>query len=277
MRPATPARSLELQARHSELEQVLQEMRTARDHAELASRAKSEFLAVMSHELRTPLNGVIGYAELIQRGVAGQVTPEQDRYLERIRAGAQQLAGIIDDILVFSREGSQPRPVETEPVALSVLVSEVLDGVLPAAREKGLRLEQEVAEGLSIRTDRERLRRILANLASNAVKFTAEGSVELSAYEEGEAIIVQVRDTGIGIAPENRERVFDPFWQVDQSSTRSQSGTGLGLSIVKRLAEQLEGTIEIDSRPGEGSTFMLRLPRELDTQQHHTMGQRKST
>jgi signal transduction histidine kinase len=266
----------ELGRRHRELEKAFAEVRQARDAAESANRAKTEFLAVMSHELRTPLNAIIGYTEIVETGISGPVSPGQRRHLERIRAGARHLVAVIDDILVFSREGSEPRPVATDAVDLRALSSEIGDGVYPAVVEKGIELIQEVPDGLRVRTDRERLRRILTNLVSNAVKFTDRGAVRVRALDEGDVVVIRVRDSGIGIAPENLERIFDPFWQVDQSSTRTAGGTGLGLSIVRRLAGQLGGTVEVESEPGTGSTFTVRLPRE-PMRETDTEGQRKNT
>ncbi len=269
--------AVELKRRHEDLERALEEARSARDEAESASEVKSQFLAVMSHELRTPLNAIIGYAELVLAGVAGAVTPDQEKHLNRIRMGAGQLATIIDDILVYSREESQPRPVEVAPVAVGQLLQEIGDGMAPAAEAKGLQLEWESPHGLMIVTDRERLRRILTNLVANGVKFTRAGSVRVTVDEGDDTVSFAVRDTGIGMALEDQERIYDPFWQVDQSNTREEGGTGLGLSIVHRLVEQLGGTLDLDSRPGEGSTFTVRLPRESDSEANHTTGQRKST
>jgi signal transduction histidine kinase len=269
--------AVELKRHHDDLERALEETRRARDDAEAASQVKSQFLAVMSHELRTPLNAIIGYAELVLAGVAGGVNRTQEKHLNRIRAGAGQLATIIDDILVYSREGSEPRPVEAAPLDVGHLLKEIADSVAPAAEAKGLRMEWESPPGLTITTDRERLRRILTNLVSNGVKFTHEGSVRVTVERGADAVVFRVRDSGIGIRAEDRERIYDPFWQVDQSNTREAGGTGLGLSIVRRLVEQLGGTVDLDSRPGEGSTFTVRLPREPDSEANHTTGQRKST
>jgi signal transduction histidine kinase len=133
--------------------------------------------------------------------------------------------------------------------------------MIPAAQAKGVRLDWASPSGLTVTTDRERLRRILTNLVSNGVKFTDQGSVRIDAAAEVGDVVFRVRDTGIGIRPEDQEQVFEPFWQVDQSNTRVAGGTGLGLSIVKRLVEQLGGTLVLDSQPGEGSTLTFRLSR----------------
>jgi signal transduction histidine kinase len=248
----------ELAQRRRELERLLEQVGKARDEAQAASRAKSEFMAVMSHELRTPLNAITGYVDLLDAGVDGELAEGQRQRLDRIRIAARQLLRIIDDILTYVRAESAAFAVERAPVGLRALTEEVIELLRPESDAKGLRLESDV-EAATIRSDPERLRRILTNLVSNAVKFTGTGAVRVEA-RAGDDLTISVHDTGPGIAPENRDRIFDEFWQVDQSATRAAGGTGLGLTIARRLAEQLGGGIEVESEPGRGSTFTLRVP-----------------
>lgn len=256
------AMATEVTRRRQEMEKALEEARTARDEAAAASQAKTDFLAVMSHELRTPLNAIIGYTDLLGLGVKGPLTEGQELHLERIRIGARHLLRIIDDILVFSRSDVSPSPLEIEPVDLSELLDEVVGMLRPEARDKGIALDLRV-DAAPVRTDRERLMRVVTNLVSNAVKFTDHGGVSVRATLEPEnRLRVSVEDTGPGIAPEHRERIFDPFWQADQSNTRRAGGTGLGLSIARRLARQMGGDVSLDSTRGEGSRFIFRTPVE---------------
>jgi signal transduction histidine kinase len=250
----------ELAQRRRELETLLEEMEAARDEAHAASRAKSDFMAVISHELRTPLNAITGYVDLLDLEVDGELTEGQRSRLDRIRIGARQLLRIIDDILVYVRSESDAFAVERLPLDLRALVGEVVELLRPEGDAKGIRLETDV-EPVTIRSDPERLRRIMTNLVSNAVKFTETGAVRIEARVD-EELVLSVQDTGPGIRAEDLDRIFDEFWQVDQSATRAAGGTGLGLSIVRRLADQLGGGIEVESEPGRGSTFTLRVPLE---------------
>jgi signal transduction histidine kinase len=252
------AMARELANRRRELAALIQEVRQARDEAQAASRAKSDFMAVISHELRTPLNAITGYADLLDAGVEGELTDGQRSRLNRIRIGAGHLLRIIDDILIFVRSEATEFSIQREPVELRALTGEVVEMLWPEADAKGIQIETDV-EAVTVHSDRERLRRILTNLVSNAVKFTASGSVRIEARAQGE-LTISVHDTGPGIAPEDQNRVFDEFWQVDQSATRTAGGTGLGLSIARRFARQLDGRIDVDSETGRGSTFTLRIP-----------------
>ena len=236
--------------------------RSARAAAEQASRAKSEFLATMSHELRTPLNAILGYSSLLSDGIPEPATVGQRAQLARIGVSAQHLLVLIDEVLTLSRLEAGREDVHPERCRVDELVEQTAVMVEPMAREKGLRLEWRTPPGdLVVETDAARLRQALINLATNAVKFTEDGSVTMEVREDGEALCFTVADTGIGIAPEHLERVFDSFWQVQQSTTRRVGGAGLGLAVTRRLARLLGGEVVVDSRPGEGSTFTLRLPR----------------
>ena len=229
--------------------------------AQEASRAKSEFLAVMSHELRTPLNAITGYADLLQAGVAGPLSEKQAEQLDRIKVSARHLVGVIEEILTFSRMETGQERVRMERTDLRLLVREAGELLAGAAREQGLEYQVRVPdEPTWVETDPDKVRQVLRNLLTNAVKFTEGGSVTVEGIRDGAHHMVRVTDTGIGIAPEFRERIFDPFWQVEQSARREVGGTGLGLAVARGLAEMLRGELRVESTPGEGSTFTLALP-----------------
>ena len=238
-----------------------QELRNARLVAEAANRAKSEFLAVMSHELRTPLAAIIGYEELLFEGITGPVNEGQRTQLGRIKASATHLLSLIDEVLTLSRVEAGQEVMH--PERLSVLAALHESAVLaePLAAEKGLTLRVvPPPDGCEVWADPTKLRQILLNLLTNAIKFTDSGSVVLESGKCEEAVEIVVRDTGIGIAPADHDRVFDTFWQVEQKSTRRVGGTGLGLSVSRRLARLMNGELTVASTLGEGSTFTLRLP-----------------
>ncbi|WP_420126043.1 ATP-binding protein [Longimicrobium sp.] len=226
-----------------------------------ANAAKGEFLAVMSHELRTPLNAIIGYADLLDAGVAGDLNAAQREQLSRIRVGSKHLLRLIEEVLLFSRLEAGREEVHLEALDLGGLTREAAELVEPLAREKGLAFRVQVpAHPVPVETDSGKVHQIVLNLLSNAVKFTDEGEVAVSlAAHDGHAVL-QVRDTGIGIAPENLERIWDAFSQVEQAPTRRVGGTGLGLSVTRNLARLLGGDVVVESAPGQGSAFTLRLP-----------------
>jgi signal transduction histidine kinase len=251
----------EIATRNADLSNALDAARLAVEEAETANRAKSDFLNVMSHELRTPLNAVLGYAELMEAEVDGELSEKHRRYVERMKRSAVHLRDMVDEVLTFERMEGGRETVSYESMDLRQVVEEAVGFLEPDAAARGLTLRMDLPpEPLEVRSDPPKVRQILLNLLGNAVKFTDEGEVSVSLEAASNQAVVRVRDTGIGIDPKHLDRVFDPFWQVDASSTRTAGGTGLGLTITRRLVELLGGTIQVESRPGEGSTFTVRLP-----------------
>lgn len=241
--------------------------------AQAASAAKNEFLAVVSHELRTPLAAVVGYTELISEGVLGDVTAQQQQALSRVTLSAQHLVGLIDQILDLAAvEGGQKITVKAGTHNLAEIVTASADLVLPNAQDKRLNLTTRCDPNLSIVTDSARLQQILVNLLSNAVKFTAKGSVTLGADANDGGIVIQVTDTGRGISEEDQGKVFEKFWRAERGTTRSVGGTGLGLTITKELAVAIRGEISLRSSPEQGSTFTLKLPRDMTVNTHPGTG-----
>jgi signal transduction histidine kinase len=233
-----------------------------------ANKLKSDFLANMSHELRTPLNAVIGYSALLLDGIAGELTPAQFDYVTRSRTAAQHLLSLINDILDLAKIEAGKMPVHIERVRLPDLIREVADQVEPMVASRDLEFTAFVAPDCpSVETDKTKVKQILLNLLSNAVKFTNRGSVHLGVRCEGDdAVVIEVRDTGVGIKPEEMDAIWEDFRQLDQSRTRSHGGTGLGLSITRRLTHQLAGHVSVESEFGVGTSFVVTLPRVFQGQ-----------
>ena len=252
-------------ARQAVLEQeeaARREADQAREAADAANRAKSDFLATMSHELRTPLNAIIGYNSLLMDGVPDAATENQRRQLARVSASARHLLMLIDEILTLSRLDVRRETVTISSIRVRDALDEAAVMIEPQARATGLFFEvRPPPEDVSMETDVGKLRQALINLLTNALKFTDEGTVILSASLDGDMVCFDVRDSGIGIAAEHRDRIFESFWQVQQSTTRLVGGAGLGLSVTRRIAQVLGGDVSVESTLGEGSVFTLRLPR----------------
>ena len=237
----------------------------ARRAAERANAARAQFLATMSHELRTPLNAIGGYAELLELELRGPLTEVQRADVGRIRAGQRHLLGLIDEILDYARLEGGEVAFEVGDVPVAPLLVEAAAALAPAIAARGLVLVVEPCDpALTCRADAPKLRRVLTQLLDNACKFTpTPGRVRLSAVPEGAAAVaIAVQDTGIGIPPDRLATVFEPFTQVDASLTRTAGGAGLGLAIARDFVRGMGGELAVDSAPGSGSTFTVRLPRD---------------
>lgn len=263
-----------LQVELTERRRAQAALEIAKEEAESASRAKSTFLANMSHELRTPLNSILGYLELLLEGIYGPIPEKQADRLEAVRRNSAHLLHLINDVLDLSKIEAGRTELEIEPIPLSKILDECVKAIEGQAVQKGLSIRRDYDDLPRVVGDVGRVRQVINNLLGNAVKFTDEGSVSVSArvIQRGEeancpipdittpAVLVAVRDTGIGIAPQDHEIIFDEFRQVDSSTTRKYEGTGLGLAITRKLVEMMEGHIWVESELGQGSTFCVTLP-----------------
>lgn len=248
--------NLELDAKRLQIERQNLQLREA-------SRLKSEFLATMSHELRTPMNAIIGFSQVLLRGRSHQLPPSQKEMVERILSNGKQLLALIDDILELSKIEAGHSQLKLEEFDLDLLVSATCEELRTFAQQKNLTLQfsADLDEAIVV-NDRLRLRQVVTNLLSNAIKFTESGGVEVSVWSPApNQVAIGVRDTGIGIHPQELEHIFEAFRQVDQTITREYPGTGLGLALTDSLVRLMNGTLSVESKLGEGSTFYVQLPR----------------
>lgn len=246
-----------------ELRELAVEAARQREAAEAMSHAKSALLANMSHELRTPLNAIIGFSDLFQGSTIERLKPEQIRqYATDINLSGRHLLGLVNDLLELARIEKGSRDFHAEPVHIGEKIIEVSRIMRTQAEDAGVELIVPDEQGLIIaRTDDRALRQVLLNLLSNAIKFTGSGGqVAISTRQADEMVAINVSDTGIGIPADELERIFEPFSQVDNTHTRRKTGTGLGLALVRTMVEQQGGTVHVESEPGVGTTFTIRLP-----------------
>jgi signal transduction histidine kinase len=252
------------EAAKQDAEEARQRAELDRQRAEDADKAKTQFLANMSHELRTPLNAIIGYDEVMLGGMVGTFSPKQTDLLQRIQHNSRRLLALINDILDLSKIEAGSAQIYQTPITPRKIITETVESLRSLAQAKDIGLSVQLEESVPevVLGDAAKIQQILVNLVSNAIKFTDEGGVLVSAEAVGTTHWkLSVQDSGIGIPPESIDTIFEPFKQVDSSDTRRQQGTGLGLSIVKRLIEMMGGSIDVETELGHGSTFTIVLPR----------------
>jgi signal transduction histidine kinase/type II secretory pathway pseudopilin PulG len=228
-----------------------------------ANQAKANFLATMSHELRTPLTAIIGFGELLADGITGPVTEEQRDQLQRIKVSALHLLSLIEEILLYARVEAGRETTRVEEVVAKRVVDDAIAFVTPTIGNRDISVRAEAIDAsLRLQTDSVKLRQMLVNLLANAVKFTEHGHVTVRAFTDGDSVVFEVQDTGIGIEPAHVASIFDPFWQVDSLTTRRVGGSGLGLAVTRNLASLLGGTVTVKSEVGVGSTFRITVPQK---------------
>jgi len=252
----------DLTERRESEQRAIQDARRVAE-AEAANRAKTEFLTSLSHELRTPLNAIGGYTDLILLGVRGPITSEMAQDLERVRESQQHLLYLINDLLSFSRMEAGQLTYNITPFSVIEVIDRVVGLVQPQALSKEITLDiGPCSPGLEAIGDQRKVEQILINLLTNATKFTGTGGrISVECHASTHDVQICVSDTGVGIPPEQQEAIFQPFVQLGRTLTSSHEGAGLGLAISRDLARAMNGDLAVVSRPGEGSTFTVTLPR----------------
>jgi len=265
---------------YRELAEKTANLQQAYDRLKELDKLKSNFLATVSHELRTPLTSIIGYSEMLEAGIAGELAEEQREFVETIRRKGDHLLALITSLLDLSKLEQGALRLDRQPLNAKEVLDEIANTLLPRTLKEHITIEVEADENLpAIDGDPIRLRQVLSNLADNALKFTPEGGTvtlratetDLVGGEDGEmgmvlmaagrpAVRIEVRDSGMGMKPDELPKIFDAFYQVDGSSTREHGGAGLGLSIVSRLVNAHEGEVRVESEPGVGTSFFVTLP-----------------
>lgn len=250
-----------VQERTEELTATNEELTEANTRLDDATHAKSDFLASMSHELRTPLNSIIGFSDILAKGLAGPLEPEQEKQVRMIHSSGKHLLELVNEVLDLTAVEAGRMKIERTSLDISVVVQSVVELLAPLAAQKNLDLHWEVApEATSLVSDRTRLEQVIFNILGNAIKFTECGGVGIGVVRADDEVVFVFSDTGRGIAENDLGRVFEEFYQVERQDIAKSEGTGLGLTVSKRLVELLYGTIEVESTPGIGSTFRVRLP-----------------
>ena len=271
LRHQVNVKTRELRQINQEMEQRIAErtaeLAAAMKKAQEADRIKSAFLATMSHELRTPLNSIIGFTGILLQGLAGPLNEEQQKQLSMVQSSARHLLALINDVLDISKIEAGQLAISLTTFDLKTSIEKIVRMVSPTAEKKGLNLKVEISEKVNrVTTDQRRLEQIILNILTNAVKFTEKGEIRVLCTSENDCYILSVSDTGIGIPSEAIPALFKPFHQIDTGLTRKYEGTGLGLSIAKRLIEMMGGSIQVESKWGQGSTFTIRFPKNSGSQ-----------
>jgi len=231
-------------------------------HEQEVAQAKNEFVSVVAHELRTPMTSIKGYTDLILQGTMGEITDGQQHFLQIVRSNVERLSELINNLLDTSRIEAGRIKLNPKPISMPKIVHETCEGIAETVKERGLTLEIDEAPNIpTIDADRNAVIQILVNLLSNAYRYTPSGGkITVSIHSTDESVTVEVADTGIGIAPEDQELIFEPFFRADHDMVTNQPGTGLGLSIVKSLVEMHGGKLQLQSALDQGSTFSFTLP-----------------
>jgi two-component system, sensor histidine kinase and response regulator len=246
---------------HLALKDTLEKLEIEKEHAQSADHLKSAFLATMSHELRTPLNSILGFTGILIQGKPGSLNDEQKKQLGMVQNSARHLLSLINDVLDISKIEAGQLKINLQQFKLPEVIKKVVETNKPFAERKDLKISVSIDENINdITSDSMRVQQILLNLLNNAIKFTETGTISISCFSVSDFVKIQITDSGIGIESEKIEQLFKPFMQIDTGLTRTKEGTGLGLSICKKLTEMLNGKIEVESKPGSGSTFTVILP-----------------